>query len=237
MLLRFNMRPAALPRFSGVLAVLAAASFAHADWIETPDRKQLEGRILAVAADGVRLATADACVPWSEVRRVVFCRPSVHAAESRLLLRDGSCVCGVARHLTKQRIVFRSVSAGELDLAMDQVAALQFVDGPAIAAVRNASVTNVVALLRSGLARAGTLVFASAHNILLKTPDDMEKIAIENLSGLVFNPLPLAGAAGIALRNGDLFCAPPQWTANGLKTNVGGVDVAIPFEALAEIRR
>jgi len=229
-------RPAPLPFFADLAALLLAALPVCADLVETADRKTVEGRIVAVAGDGVRTASG-ALVAWPDVRRVVFDRPSVHAAETRLLLRDGSIVCGVVRRLTPERIGFRSVSAGELDVGLDQVAALQFAEGAALATVRNASATNVIAVLRSGLVRSGTLAFASANNVLLKTPDGLEKMALDNLSGLAFDRAPLPGGPGVVLRNGDVLCAPPQWSDNGMKTSVGGVAVTIGFEALAEIRR
>ena len=219
------------------LCFLLTAHLALADYVETTDRKIIDGRIATVADDGIRNAATGAHLAWADVRRVVFSRPAVHAAETRLLLRDGSALCGVIRRLTKDRIVFRSVSVGELDLGMDQVAALEFADGAALAAVRNASATNVVALLRSGLVHSGTLVFASANNLLLKTTDGMEKLALENLSGLVVAAIPASGGPGVVLRNGDVFCASPQWSSEGFNTTVGGINVAINFEALAEIRR
>jgi hypothetical protein len=218
------------------MALLGSLLSARADQIETADRKTVEGRIAAVAGDGVRTA-AGAVVAWPDVRRVVFDRPSVHAAEARLLLRDGSVICGVVRRLSQERIGFRAVSAGELDLGLDQVAALQFAEGAALATVRNASATNVVAVLRSGLVRSGTLAFASANNVLLKTPDGLEKMALDNLAGLVFDRVPPPGGPGVVLRNGDVLCAPPQWSDGGMKTSVGGVAVTVAFEALAEIRR
>lgn len=221
---------------AGLVAVLTVVQVVHADLIETMDRKTVEGRITALADDGVSTA-AGARVVWAGVRRLVFDRSFVHAAEARLLLRDGSSVCGVVRRLTPERIVFRSISAGELDLGLDQVAALQFSEGAALDTVRNASSTNVVAVLRSGLVRAGTLVFASANNVLLKTPDGLEKMAIDNLSGLVFDRVPLPGAPGVVLRNGDVLCAPPQWSGGELKIRVAGVVATIAFDALAEIRR
>ena len=221
---------------AGLAAVLTVAQVAHADLVETADRRAIEGRVAAVADDGVHFA-GGMLVAWPEVRRVTFDRPAVPPAATRLLLRDGSSLCGVVRRLTTERIVFRSVAVGELDLGMDQVAALQFADNAMLHAVRNAAATNVVALFRAGLVRSGTLAFASANNVLLKTPDGMEKMALENLSGLVFERVPMPGGPGVVLRNGDVLCAPPQWSGGGLKTSVGGVAVTVAPEALAEIRR
>jgi hypothetical protein len=219
-----------------VVALVLFALSARADLVETVDRKTVEGRIAAVADDGVRTA-AGALVPWADVRRVVFDRPAVCAAETRLLLRDGSSLCGLVRRLTNDRVVFRSVSAGELDLALDQVAALQFAGGAALDTVRQASGTNVVAVLRSGRMRSGTLVFVSANNVLVKTADGLEKMALANLSGLVFDRVPPPGGPGVVLRNGDVLCAPPLWSNGTLKIGVGGAAVTIAVEALAEIRR
>ena len=223
-------------RYRASFACLLLALPLRADLVETADRKTVEGRIAAVADDGVRTA-AGAVMAWPDVRRVVFDRPPVHASEARLLLRDGSIVCGAVRRLTRDRIVFRSVSVGELDLGLDQVAALQFAGDAALDTVRNASASNVVAVLRSGLVRSGPLAFASANNVLVKTPDGLEKMALDNLSGLVFDRVPPSGGAGVVLRNGDVLCAPPQWNGAVLKTSVGGIAVTVAFEALAEIRR
>ncbi|MEI8242845.1 MAG: hypothetical protein WCI17_06225 [bacterium] len=228
-----------LARFAALGCVAALVLFAlsaRADLVETADRKTVEGRIAAVADEGVRTA-AGALVAWADVRRVVFDRPPVRAVETRLLLRDGSSVCGLVRRLTNDRIVFRSVSAGELDLGLDQVAALQFAGGAALDTVRNVSGSNVVAVLRSGLVRSGTLVFVSANNVLVKTADGLEKMALENLTGLVSGRVPPPGGPGVVLRNGDVLCAPPQWGNGALKVCVGGLEVTIAFEALAEIRR
>jgi hypothetical protein len=218
------------------MAAMLLAAAARADLVETADRRSTEGRVASVADDGVHLS-AGAVVAWSDVRRVVFDRPAVRAADTRLLLRDGSSLCGVVRRLTRERLVFRSVAVGELDLALDQVAAVQFAPGAALESVRNASATNVVALLRSGLVRSGTVLFASANNVLLKTADGPEKLALENLAGMVFDRVPPPGGAGVVLRNGDVLCGAPQWSAGGVQTTVGGVAATVGIEALAEIRR
>ena len=219
-----------------LLVLLAAWQPVLADLIETVDRRMLDGSIATVSDDGVR-TVAGALVPWANVRRVLFDRTAVPASETRLLLRDGSIVSGVVRRLTQARITFRSVALGEMDLGVDQIAAVQLAAKSTIRAVRDASATNVVAILRSGPTRSGSLVFASASNVLIKTPDGLEKLAFENLSGLVFDRIPPPGGPGVVLRNGDVLCGVPQWSGTGLKASAGGVAVTISLDAVAEIRR
>ena len=219
-----------------VVAVSLAVAWAQADLIETTDRRAVDGRVAALAEDGLHLA-AGATVAWPDVRRVVFDRPATHASDARLLLRDGTTVCGAVRRLTRERIVFRAVIAGELDLPLDQVAAVQLADEAALDAVHGATASNVVVVLKSGLVRSGALVAASANNVLLKTADGLEKSAFDNLSGVVFGPVPAGNGPAVVLRNGDRLCGAVQWTGAGFKTAVAGAPVALTLEAVAEIRR
>lgn len=212
-----------------------AAAWARADLVETADRRSVDLRITALAEDGLH-AAGGALTPWSGVRRVVFDRPATHAADMRLLLRDGTAVCGTVRLLTRERIVFRAVIAGPLDLPLEQVAALQLAEGPVLAAARGAGGSNVVVVLKSGLVRSGALVAASANNVLLKTADGLEKSAFDNLSGVAFGPLPAGDGAVVVLRNGDRLSGAVQWTGAGLRAAVAGVPVALTLEAVAEIR-
>lgn len=222
-------------RVAGAILMLAAAR-THADLIETADRRTVEGRVTAVAEDGLHLA-AGTTVAWPDVRRVVFDRPATHASEERLLLRDGTAVCGAVRRLTRERIAFRAVIAGELDLPLDQVAAVQLGDAGGLDHVDGASASNVVVMLKSGLVRSGTLVAASANNVLLKTADGLEKSAFDSLSGVAFGPVPAADGPAVVLRNGDRLCGAAQWTGAEIRTAVAGAPVALALETVAEIRR
>jgi hypothetical protein len=217
--------------------LLAAACLARGDLVETAAGRRVDGRVVALSADGVQPASG-AAVAWADVRRVVFDRPPVFDSGARLRLRDGTSLAGVARRLTRDAVVFRPAAAGgEMTVPMDRVAALQLAAGAALEAVRGADATNPVVVLRSGLVRSGGLVASSANNVLLKTPDGLEKFPLENLAGIVFGPVPPAAGPAVVLRNGDRLCGPPQWTGAGARMDVAGTTVAVGLEALAEIRR
>jgi hypothetical protein len=217
------------------LVISLTAAVVRADLVETTDRHAMEGRVAAVAEDGVHLASG-ATLAWDGVKRVVFDRPSVVAANARLRLNDGTFVCGVVRGFTSAHIVFRSVSMGEMDVPLTRVAALQFAGSASLATVGDASSSNIVVLLKSGLVRRGVLVAASASNMLLKTKDGMEKLALDNVESVVFGRSTPAGMT-LILRNGDQLCAKPEWQNGNLRVNAGGATVTVALEALAEIRK
>lgn len=222
--------PAALCLVISLVSVVV-----RADLVETTDHHATEGRVAAVTEDGVRLASGTT-IAWDGVKRVIFDRSSVVASTARLRLNDGTSVCGVVRSFTSAHIVFRSVSIGELDVPLARVTALQFAGGTPLASVADASSSNIVVLLKSGLMRRGVLVAASASNMLLKTKDGMEKLALENIEGVVFGRSTPAGMT-LVLRNGDLLCATPEWKKDSLRVNAGGATVTVALEALAEIRK
>ena len=212
------------------VTVLTAMSVMAAESVVTRDSTKVSGIIAKLGADGVSFSGGQ-MVAWTNVVTLARDRAPLQAPGQRLVLRNGTALCGLVRRATSDGVVFCSVAAGELTVAWTNVSWIRFEP----VKVGTKSVPNGTAACEvvktDGTRRSGSLMMATQRQLLLKTSEGLEKVDTGEVAWLLVGPAPGISAA-MTLRNGDRLSGPVTWQNGKARVDVNGKPVDVEQSAI-----
>ena len=219
-----------------LLAILPAGLLpVSADTLTLQNKASLSRPITRFTATGVIL-DKNQMVSWTNLASLVVDRPSLQAPGQRLLLRDGTGVCGILARTTRDSLTFRSISAGELTVAWTNVTAIRYGQSNRFPETGPLKSGEILVVLNNEEQLKGSLMGATDQQLVLRTPDGMKKIETGNITWLIAHPsiLPPRSLV-ILLRNGDRLNGPVSWNQTQFSVTVDGRTVNMDQAAIRAI--
>lgn len=207
---RFHLHPvrSALPRRSLLLAAgLLVPWILSADDVHLSDGRVIQGTIRAIDAGTVTLDKTR--FPLEQVKRLIWSAPPLPQSEGGLVLADGTVLHGVLHRVTRDRITFRSASAGMLDLPLEAVGGLFFDGSRDLPAGQGPKQDQVRLTLRNGVAVQGTLFAVTPTRVVIRSGEGLQQIDLAVVRYLAFRSA--VGTPPAQLRNGDRLWMNDSW--------------------------
>jgi len=210
-----------------------AVSITAADSVATCDGTKATGSIVRLTAAGVALSDGQT-VAWTNVARLGRDRPLFLDPGQRLVLRNGTALCGLVRRTTKDSVVFRSVTAGELEVVWTNVSAIRFEAEGNRPPMSPTGAGGCEVVKTDGKRIGGSLVMATRRHLLLRTSEGLGKVDAGEVAWLIVGPPPAAVDA-LMLRNGDRLCGPVTWRNEMALVEVNGKKLEVHQAAIQQM--
>jgi len=182
----------------------------QADTISMKDGTVKEGAtIVSLSADTIALKK-DEKIAVSEVTAITFSAFKVAPVPFKLVLKDGTALCGLVKKKSGKSLVFRSVTLGDLKITKDQIAA--YIYGTDI--TKNETKKDLPYFVENNgkVTECKKVIWADHKQIGTMTRKGLTKKDAGALKKLQISTYPTG--QNILLRNGDVINSPADFSGD-----------------------